>query len=170
MTDAVRIYLLDTLTLWNVHAHMSEAESLAVIESLKSQYGAIEGIAELRAVADTSAASDAKVKAQDELSQVAFASVLYGLTTTETYDQALKRHGSIEGHWLYLLYRMTDGNIIGRPGFARSPTSGYLPPRDLKQVLISTLKQDLASSVSKIGATIERHGGLNLAPEFSKAL
>jgi hypothetical protein len=70
-------------------------------------------------------------------------------------------------HWILLLYRLLDGDVIAGLGYVDDPHLGMLDRSTLMECVISMVEMDLVPEDSIVGATVRKHGGVMLAPELS---
>ncbi len=83
------------------------------------------------------------------------------LTDTQTFEIA--KPTGLDGHWVYIGYRMLDGSTICRPLFFRSGGQGFIPPEALTDVVRRVVVQDTKATNSTVGRMLKRAGGALLA-------
>jgi hypothetical protein len=83
------------------------------------------------------------------------------LTGTQTFEIA--KPNGLDGHWVYIGYRMLDGSTICRPLFFRSGGQGFIPPEALTDVVRRVVVQDTKATGSTVGRMLKRAGGALLA-------
>ena len=87
------------------------------------------------------------------------------LTGTQTFEVA--KPTGLDGHWLYIGYRMLDGSTICRPLFFRSHGLGFVPPEALTDVVRRVVAQDTRTPTSTVGRMLKRSGGALLAEAYT---
>jgi hypothetical protein len=87
------------------------------------------------------------------------------LTGTQTFEIA--KPSGLDGHWVYIGYRMLDGSTICRPLFFRSGGQGFIPPEALTDVVRRVVVQDTKATSSTVGRMLKRSGGALLAEIYA---
>lgn len=158
-------YLIDTNSLWNVHAHLPENEATDAMrnggnmDELTVQAGAL-----------LEAASTKSATMKDSIAQLAMGANVKYLSVTDTYRQALEKSNKRHiGHWLVLCYHYRNGGKCLRPGYLLgSNLEDSLPPHDFMKAVLTLIRSDLTGNpASKIGRHIVSNGGLKLHPQLS---
>jgi hypothetical protein len=83
------------------------------------------------------------------------------LTNTQAFEIA--KPTGLDGHWLYIGYRMLDGSTISRPMFFRSGAPGFISPDALTDVVRRVVAQDTKATSSNVGRMLKASGGALLA-------
>lgn len=137
----VRVYVLDSSNLW-LRCGASSALSMEKGARVLQQDKSLADIAIAAAGSCTVDRSDAGTSSEEQVSEVVMLSLL-ALTRTATFEVVKSKFGNVEGHWLYMVYRLNDGSFLSRPGFLRPHSSdgnGFLPV----DVVLAAAKQMVA--------------------------
>lgn len=88
------------------------------------------------------------------------------LTQTQTFSRVQEMQGKLAGHWLYLVYRLRDESIMGRPVFVgAAPTAGFLGTDAINQSVNHVLRADHASNQG-VAQMVRQGGGQVLAEAY----
>lgn len=163
----VMVYLVDTLTLWNVVGCTTEAHAAHLLTlasqcptSIVQKAPALAGHSLLKA-----ASHRYSLDAPDCQTALTMAG-LY-LSFTETM-MSVARKGSIQGHWIALLYHLENGSHTLRPAYAGKPAGRKLQPAEHMQLIVDVIAGDLQGRSTEVGARIDAAGGLKLPPALAK--
>lgn len=163
------VYLVDTGNLWLASAAISPEQLAALLEELGTGPGG--GSPERdRAAQALAAASGAGVATATPQTLSAFGAALtavamspaYGATMAQVSDTAqLSFH-----HWIVLLYRLTDGELVAALGHIDEPYPGMMERNALLDCVESMVQMDLGSIRTIVNQAVKRAGGVLLAPEL----
>jgi hypothetical protein len=91
---------------------------------------------------------------------------LCALTQTRTFTQVQAVHGKLAGHWFYLVCRLQNDNVLGRPAFASSePQTGLLDAQAIQSTVTRILQADRDSNLG-VAELVRQGGGQVLADAF----
>lgn len=91
---------------------------------------------------------------------------LFALTQTQTFSQVQAINGKLGGHWLYLVYRLRDDTVVGRPVFIFGKHQpGFLDTDTIKTSVKQILRADRDSNRS-VAEMVRQGGGQVLAETF----
>ncbi|WOB11235.1 hypothetical protein [Piscinibacter gummiphilus] len=154
----VCVYVVDSSNLW-MQAGATTAAGMANGARILDQDKELSEMAIAAAGSSTVAASEATNKGAPsaEVSMLA----LMALTRMRTYEVVKAQFGDVEGHWLYMVYRMKDGSYISRPGFLRppSPELGFLPVEAVLSAARHLVALDHQNAFSEVGKKLRGCGG-----------
>ncbi|MRD49690.1 hypothetical protein GHT07_20665 [Caenimonas koreensis DSM 17982] len=157
------VYLVDVATAWSVAGGLAESEFRRLLRALEAApamaASARDGANGIREAADANLARDT------EEAEGLIVTALAALTQTQTFVRAREaQQGRLTGHWLYLVYRLRDGSVLGRPGFATQGMPGLLSPERLHGLVVQTVAVDTgASGPTSVGRMIAAGGGAPVA-------
>lgn len=158
-----RVYLVDTSTGWTVAGALQPSGFAAVTRAQKDagltpdQVNDIAGQAISRLGRDQPGADAPEVAQAIQLTAAALA----GTQTFKTVEPT-----GLDGHWIYIGYRMLDASTICRPGFFRTGAPGFADPNAITHYVRQVLAHDLGSAKSMTGQMLKRAGGAILAPQY----
>ena len=160
------VYVVDTSTAWMVA-------------------GALPGREMLRAAGDASATPDmaalvlsgvagmiaelgkGRPEAGSQNAQHAVTAAVLAITQQSLFERVRAAcNGQVSGHWFYLVYRLRNGDLLGRAVYLRQEGKGLASQDDCRGVVLQTMQRD-RDPASNVGKSIAEGGGLVLAPEFS---
>lgn len=91
---------------------------------------------------------------------------LCALTQTRTFSQVQLMQGKLAGHWLYVVYRLRDDTVMGRPVFfVGEPMTGFLAADAIKSAVRQVLRADLESN-RHVAEMVRQGGGQVLAQTY----
>lgn len=102
--------------------------------------------------------------AESAETQACISASVRALTSTQTYNLALP--GGLDGHWIYMAYKMRDDSIVTRPVFFKHPSSGFVPPEDLKNVMRKVFIKDTTDENTSVYQQLKASGGIITSSEF----
>lgn len=162
-----RIYAIDTSSDWISAGAITPDNFRKSREILMIDKSAQELVIH-GAAAFVSEVSKMGAVAGDPILDQCLASVVAALSTTKTFEtgEAFK----LEGHWLYVVYRMQDGKTLtGRPIAIPSPGTSFLDIQALRSLVQNVINYDLSNgSKTSVGSIIQKCGGLILADLYKK--
>lgn len=163
----VMLYLVDTLSLWNVVGGASEKRVINLFEMAQSAPPSLfPGAPGLAGVAILNAANRG-VGLGDTSCQNALTLSGFYLACTETYAVARDK-GTLRGHWFVLLYHLENGNRTVRPFYAPEPARRKLNAQEHMNLIVDVIARDLHSRSSGIAERIEEGGGLKMLHGLKK--
>jgi len=159
------VYIVDVASGWKLAGTLAHAQFLQVaqrIRGLPKQHDEVLSIAQaLRAVVADGGDPD------PQLARALIHGTVQALSLTHTFDVVRSsRNGSLEGHWLYLVYALSDGSCLGRPGFASGSSVGMMSAEMLDHWIAATVRADTLGA-SSVGRMIEQAGGATVFPAFA---
>jgi len=130
---SANIYAYDTSTGWQCSCAIAPGDLLTaaeIMDSSQTRRNAAVGHAHYELVR----AADGKASAGDDAARRAMALIMYYIAQSDALKFVRRRYGSLQGHWLCLVYRFRQGQSMIRPAF-RSTFVGErtLPPHLLSQ-------------------------------------
>lgn len=164
-TDAF-VYLVDTSNLWSAAAAISPAQLVAVKDEVAG--GNSDELRALAAVAVASASQAAQAKegsmASPETLQ-AFAAGLRAIAAAPGFIATAEQSPELDNHhWILLLYRLVDGEVLAGFGCVDDPIPGMLEREALVEFVGSMVEMDVASEGTFINAAARQARGVLLAP------
>ncbi|MDN8617149.1 hypothetical protein [Variovorax ginsengisoli] len=162
-TDAF-VYLVNTSNLWVASAAMSPAQLVAVKNEVEG--GDSHKLRALAAVAMASASQAARAKegsmASPESLQ-AFAAGLRAIAAAPGFIATAEQSPELDNHhWILLLYRLVDGEVLAGFGYGDDPIPGMLDRETLIEFVGNMVEMDLEPG-ALVGETAAAHGGATLA-------
>lgn len=160
----VRVYVVDTSTEWMAAAAMERT----AFEISKSQAKAI-GMSPLD-VADAAGQSISRLgkiqpTADDPYVVSCIQLTVAAISHTSTFQ--LVQPKGVDGHWLYLTYRMMDASTVARPVYLNPPAqSGFLSAAMLRAVIQKVVAQDTRQENAVVYQELRHGGGALIAPAF----
>jgi hypothetical protein len=158
-----RVYLVDTSTGWTAAGALQPSGFAAVARAQKDagltpdQVNDLAGQTISRLGRDQPGADAPEVAQAIQLTAAALA----GTQTFKTVQPT-----GLDGHWIYIGYRMLDASTICRPGFFRTGAPGFADPDAITQFVRQVVAHDLGNAKSVTGQMLKRAGGAILAPQF----
>lgn len=158
-----RVYLVDTSTGWTAAGALQPSGFAAVARAQKDagltpdQVNDLAGQTISRLGRDQPGADAPEVAQAIQLTAAALA----GTQTFKTVQPT-----GLDGHWIYIGYRMLDASTICRPGFFRTGAPGFANPDAITQFVRQVVAHDLGNAKSVTGQMLKRAGGAILAPQF----
>lgn len=162
------VYLVDTSNLWVAAAAIAPAQLVALKGEIEE--GDTTELRALAAVAMASASQAAQAKegsmGSPETLQ-AFAAGLSAIAAAPGFVAAAERSRELDNHhWILLLYRLADGEMIAGFGYVDDPTPGMLDRSTLVEFAENMVEMDLAEDTI-VGVAMREHGGVDLAAALS---
>jgi hypothetical protein len=156
-----RIYLVDTSTGWTAAGALQPSG----FAGLRAHFDALRlgNVTDLAGQAVTQLGRDQPAPGSPEIGK-AIELVAAALTGTQTFKTV--QASGLDGHWIYIGYRMLDASTICRPGFFRTGAPGFVAPEGLAHYVRQVMAHDLASTQSAVGQMLRRAGGAIISPEF----
>jgi hypothetical protein len=156
-----RIYLVDTSTGWTAAGALQPSG----FAGLRAHFDALRlgNVTDLAGQAVTQLGRDQPAPGSPEIGK-AIELVAAALTGTQTFKTV--QASGLDGHWIYIGYRMLDASTICRPGFFRTGAPGFVAPEGLAHYVRQVMARDLASTQSAVGQMLRRAGGAIISPEF----
>ena len=93
----------------------------------------------------------------DDLDDALVASVA-ALSATATFE-AVRKTGSLAGHWINITYKMMDGASISRPAFLRVNYPGFCKPEELNEFIKKIVSSDTDATANTSAAMMIRQCG-----------
>jgi hypothetical protein len=156
-----RIYLVDTSTGWTAAGALQPSG----FAGLRAHFDALRlgNVTDLAGQAVTQLGRDQPAPGAPEIGK-ALELGAAALTGTQTFKTV--QASGLDGHWVYIGYRMHDASTICRPGFFRTGAPGFVAPEGLEHYVRQVVAHDLASTKSSVGQMLKRAGGAIISPEF----
>jgi hypothetical protein len=158
-----RIYLVDTSTGWTAAGALQPsgfAGLRAHFEALRLDIGTVTDMA---GQAVSQLGRDQPAPGSPDIGK-GIELVAAALTGTQTFKTV--QASGLDGHWVYIGYRMHDASTICRPGFFRTGAPGFVEPGALTHYVRQVMAHDLTSPPSSVSKMLKRAGGAIIAPEF----
>ncbi|OUM04512.1 hypothetical protein [Variovorax sp. JS1663] len=166
-TDAF-VYLVDTSNVWIAAAAISPAQLVAVRDEVEGGDGH-----ELRARAAVAMASASQAVQPKEGSMAspetlqAFAAGLRAIAAAPGFIATAEQSPELDNyHWILLLYRRVDGEVVAGFGYVDEPIPGMLDRETLVEFVGNMVEMDLTEDTS-VGVAVREHGGVDLAAALS---
>lgn len=160
---SARIYLVDTCSGWTAAGVMQPSGFAAIAQAHKAAGLSLDRVTDMAGQCLNQLGRKQPAADSPEVAQ-GIELVASALTGTQTF-KTVKPNG-LDGHWIYIAYRMLDGSTICRPGFFRTHEAGFVPPEALAHYVRQVVAHDLGNAQSSVGSMIKRAGGAIIAPEF----
>ena len=164
------IYLVDTSSNWRLAGLTRPADMLALEEQIRAGKIPVDRIMSAAGWAVAENAGQLLSQTEQEAARDAEYAVkvtVGALVQTQCYELAKQSQSGLSGHWLYLVYRMRDGSVIGRPAMLPMKPSPFplLRPEALEGCVRHILQADASASVatSAIARRLHESGGPILA-------
>lgn len=167
-TDAF-VYLVDTSNLWIAAAAISPAQLVAVKDEVEG--GDSRDLRARAAVAMASASQAGRPKegllAFPETLQ-AFAAGLRAIAAAPGFIATAEQSPELDNHhWILLLYRLVDGEVLAGFGYVDDPIPGMLDRATLVEFVGNMVEMDLEPGAVACEEAAA-HGGVLLAPELTR--
>lgn len=162
------VYLIDTSNLWVAAAAIPPEQLVA----LWHEEGAEAGIGN-RAVA-AAAMEKASSKARGGEGAMSCPETLHALAagiraiaSSPAFGASVEQCPELDNHhWILLLYRLMDGEVIAGLGYVDDPYPGMLDLASLREHIESMVELDVAFG-AVVSAAVQEHEGVILAPELA---
>ena len=158
-----RIYLVDTSTGWTAAGALQPSGFAGLRAHFEARRLDIGTVTDLAGQAVTQLGREQPAPRSPDIGK-AIELVAAALTDTQTFKTV--QASGLDGHWVYIGYRMLDASTICRPGFFRTSTPGFVAPEALAHYVRQVMAHDLANPQSSVGQMLKRAGGAIIAPEF----
>ncbi|VTU41739.1 hypothetical protein RA8P1_00083 (plasmid) [Variovorax sp. RA8] len=157
-TDAF-VYLVDTGNLWVAAAAILPAQ----LASLRDEVDEARSTA-LRALA-AAAMARASQAAQPKAGSMALPETLQAFAAGLRAIAAAEQSPELDNHhWILLLYRLIDGEVLAGFGHIDDPVPGMLEREMLVEYVGTMVEMDVASDGTIINAAVRQARGVQLAP------
>ena len=158
-----RIYLVDTSTGWTAAGALQPSGFAGLRAHFAALRLGIDTVTDLAGQAVTQLGRDQPAPGSPDIGK-AIELVAAALTGTQTFKTV--QASGLDGHWIYIGYRMLDASTICRPGFFRTGAPGFVAPEGLAHYVRQVMAHDLASTQSAVGQMLRRAGGAIISSEF----
>ena len=158
-----RIYLVDTSTGWTAAGALQPSGFAAVVKAQRNAGLSLDQVMDMAGQAVTQLGRDQPAPGSPDIGK-GIELVAAALTGTQTFKTV--QASGLEGHWVYIGYRMHDASTICRPGFFRTGAPGFVDPGALTHYVRQVMAHDLASPQSSVGQMLKRAGGAIIAAEL----
>lgn len=155
------VYLVDTSTMWVAAGATKSSELLHARRQLtksKLNSGMVAGAAG-NAILDCGAV---QLAADHSQTHTALTAAIFAITASATWDVVMDRFGSPAGHWIWLAYKLREGDPLGRPIFNQGQRA-FLHPDALTRSVRAGLSNDLANAQSSVNKRVRAGGGAELS-------
>ncbi len=156
------LYLFDTSTMWVAAGATQASEMLRArrqVQKLKLEPALVAGLAG-QVILDCGAAA---LPADHPDARRAMTAAICSITATATWSAVMDRIGSPAGHWIWMAYRLRDGDTLGRPVYGQGPRS-FMQQEDLHRSVRTALVSDLGNPHSSVNQRVRAGGGAALCP------
>lgn len=159
----VMLYLVDTLSLWNVVGGATEKRVFDLFDMAQSAPPSF--LPGVPGLAGHSILNAAKHKAHlpEFACQNALTLCGFYLACTETHATA-RDQGTVRGHWFIMLYQLENGTHTVRPFYAPDPARRKLTAMEHMNLVVDVIARDLHSRSSGLSERIKAGGGLKMTP------
>jgi hypothetical protein len=158
-----RIYLVDTSTGWTAAGALQPSGFAGLRAHFAAQRLGIDKVTDMAGQALNQLGRDQPEPGSADIGK-GIELVAAALTETQTFKTV--QASGLDGHWVYIGYRMHDASTICRPGFFRTGAPGFVAPEGLEHYVRQVVAHDLASTKSSVGQMLKRAGGAIISPEF----
>ncbi|MBI2770348.1 MAG: hypothetical protein HYX47_12050 [Burkholderiales bacterium] len=156
------LYMFDTSTMWVAAGVTMASEMLRArrqLQGLKLEPGLVAGLAG-EAILEC---GKANLPGDHADTQRAMTATICSITATVTWSTVMDRIGSPAGHWIWMAYRLRDGDTLGRPVFGQGPRA-FMQQSDVHRSVRTALLADLGNPRSSVNQRVTAGGGANLHP------
>jgi hypothetical protein len=158
-----RIYVVDTSTGWTAAGALQPSGFAGLREHFAGQQLDIGTVTDMAGQAVTHLGRTQPAPGSPEIGK-GIELIAAALTSTQTFKTV--QASGLDGHWVYIGYRMLDASTICRPGFFRTGEPGFVAPESLAHYVRQLVAHDLANPQSAVGQMLKRAGGAIIASEF----
>lgn len=165
----LRVYLVNAHTGW-VSAMLTHVSDLHHAHKLVTKNEDEREQAQQRSIGKILQASNPRAAGDAALQREAFDAGLVNLAGTATYNHIIESNQEgLAGHWLLIVYKLSDGSHITRPKFWTTPndTQPLLTPQELQVQVSTAARLDHQARETGIGRRIAQGGGLLLHPQYA---
>lgn len=162
------LYLLDTATMWITGGATLSSEMLRArreLQKLKMTPAQVAGLA----AEPILECSQTQLTGDHPKVRLAMTAAVCSITATGTWSAVMDRIGSPAGHWIWMVYRLQDGESLGRPVFSQGPRV-FMQEPDLHRALRTALASDLGNPNSSVSQMVRKGGGAVLHPTLQQWL
>lgn len=163
------VYLVDTSNLWVAAAAIPPEQLVSLWRDEGGESGPrdrADAAVAMERASSKAQASEGAMTSPDTLH--ALAAGIRAISSSPAFGAAAEQSPVLDNyHWMLLLYRLVDGELIAGLGYVDDPYPGMLDPASLREYVESIVEMDLASEASIVNAAVCEHGGVALAPELS---
>ncbi|WP_431273264.1 hypothetical protein ACQ858_13655 [Variovorax ureilyticus] len=163
------VYLFDTSSMWVASAAIQPAQLVSI--RCDEGSGGESDHRSRAAAAIAKASSRGRVGAQALSSPEtleALAAGLRAIATSSSFGTAAGRSLMLDNyHWILLLYRLADGELVTGVGYVDDPYPGMLDRGTLLECVETMVEMDVMPDDSIVGVAVRKHRGVVLAPELS---
>jgi hypothetical protein len=160
------LYLVDTSTPWIAAGSTTSAELLRLKRELakaKLAPGTVPGAAGAAILE----CGKRQLRTDHPDAVMAFTAAAGAVTEAATWTAVMDRMGSPAGHWTWLVYRLKNGDPLGRPLFGHSGDKrGFMSIGNLKESIAAALTNDIANPASAVARQISAGGGVEFCQEM----
>lgn len=161
------VYLVDTSNLWVAAAAIPPEQLVA----LWHEQGAEPGTANRTIAAAAMERASSKARGGEGAMSSpetlhALAAGIRAIASSPAFGAAVDQLVLDNHHWILLLYRLVDGEVIAGLGYVDDPYPGMLDFASLREYVESIAEMDLMSEDSIVNAAVREHGGVTLASEL----
>lgn len=156
------LYLFDTSTMWLAAGATQTSEMLRArrdLQRLKLDPAGVAGLAG-DAVLHCGAAN---LSGDHEKVRQAMTAAVCSITATATWSTVMDRIGTPAGHWIWIAYRLKNGETLGRPVYGQAPRA-FMQESALHRLIRTALASDLGNPRSAVHRQIAAGGGAVLHP------
>ena len=155
-----RIYLVDTSTGWTAAGTLQPSG----FAGLRAHFAALRldigTVTDMAGQAVSQLGRDQPAPGSPDIGK-GIELVTAALTETQTFKTV--QASGLDGHWVYIGYRLHDASTICRPGFFRTGAPGFVDPGALTHYVRQVVAHDLGNTNSVTGQMLKRAGGSILA-------
>ena len=158
-----RVYLIDTSTGWTAAGALQPSGFAGVVKAQRDAGLSLDLVMDMAGQAISRLGKDQPGADAPEVAQ-AIQLTAAALASTQTFKTV--QPSGLDGHWIYMAYRMLDASTVCRPGFFRTGVPGFAEPAAITHYVRQVVAHDLGSPKSVTGLMLKRAGGSILAPQF----
>lgn len=158
-----RVYLVDTSTGWTAAGGLQPSGFTGLVKAQRDAGLSLNLVMNMAGQAISRLGREQPGADAPEVAQAIqlAAAALAGTQTFKTVQPS-----GLDGHWLYIGYRMLDASTICRPGFFRTGAPGFAEPAAITHYVRQVVAHDLGNTKSVTGQMLKRAGGSILAPQY----
>lgn len=156
------LYLFDTSTMWLAAGATQSSEMLRArrdLHRMKLDPAVVAGLAG-DAVRECGAAN---LAGDHRHVQQAMTAAVCSITATATWSTVMDRIGSPAGHWIWIAYRLHNGETLGRPVYGQVGRA-FLQEADVHRSVRTALASDIGNPRSAVNQQVKAGGGAVLHP------
>ena len=158
-----RVYLVDTSTGWTAAGALQPSGFATVAKAQRDAGLSLDQVMDMAGQAISRLGRDQPGADAPEVAQAIqlTAAALAGTQTFKTVQPT-----GLDGHWIYIGYRMLDASTICRPGFFRTGEPGFADPAAITHYVRQVVAHDRGNPKSVTGQMLKRAGGSLLAQQY----